>query len=84
MNSCYAETEQSAHTFAQRNKTLAVDYITPAYGLDNLKIGGGDEYGVRAFRDVIHVRAHLKAMFLPNPFLCSEFLRLRDRSGTSA
>lgn len=79
MHSCYTETEQSVDTFRKK-----VYYVTPAHCLDNLKIVEGDEYGVHGFQDVIHVRAHLKAMFLPSPLLCSVFLRLRDRLGMRA
>ena len=51
--------------------------MTPVHCQDDIKI-------VEGFQDVIHAIAHLKAMFLPSPLLCSVFLRLTDKSGMRA
>lgn len=74
MRSCYTETEDTFRLLAlQCYKTCSLS--------GRLKNTMNTECVASGFLDL---RAHLKAMFLPSPLLCSVFLRLRDRLGMRA
>ena len=89
MKSCYTE-RWGSHVSGY------IQYSTQLYNDSNSGQSGGSlsRQVINSFRRcilstwppgyMIHAAAHLKAMFLPRPLLCSVFLRLRDRWGMRA
>lgn len=77
MHSCYTETKASRWKKIQR-----LDIYDDGSLSRQLRHSRRRPWVTQ--RDVIHVLAHLKAMFLPRPLFSSTFLRLTDRLGMRA